>query len=189
MDTDVRKVVVHVEEVRSSGGVPLDEPLRISAAAAVVGNPHAGEYAADLAGLADAYCEPLGAMLSTAALDALGGTVEAYGKGALVGIAGEVEHGSAIIHNLRFGNFVRSASKGTSLLPSAEKRGAPGASLDLAIKHKDDHSRRSHHQTLEVRIADAPAPDEIVVWVVLAAGGRPHARLPEFGSELRSHDE
>jgi hypothetical protein len=187
MDTDVRKVVLHVEEVRVSGGVRLEQPLRISAAAAVVANPHAGRFVADLGDLADRYCETLGSLLSTTALDALAGPVEAYGKGALVGMAGEVEHGSAIIHNLRFGDYVRRASDGSALLPSAEKRGAAGAPIDLALKHKDDHSVRSHHQTFEVRVADAPADDEIVIWVALATGGRPHARLPEFASELRSH--
>ncbi len=97
-----------------------------------------------------------------------------------------MEHGSAIIHNLRFGNKVRDAISGTALLPAAEKRGAAGAPLDIAVKHKDDHSVRSHHQTFEVRIPDAPRPDEIVVWVALAASGRPHARLGAFGSELAS---
>jgi len=187
MDTDVRKQVLYVEDVHSSAGVPLEQPLRLAAAGAVVRNPHAGRFVADLGEIADAYCESLGSLLSVAALEALGGPVEAYGKGALVGMAGEVEHGSAIIHNLRFGDFVRRASDATSLLPAAEKRGAPGAAIDLAIKHKHDHSVRSHHQTLEVRIADAPADDEIVIWVVLASGGRPHARLPEFGTELQSH--
>jgi len=118
------------------------------------------------------------------ATELLGGEAEAYGKGALVGIDGEVEHGSAIIHNLRFGDRVREPVAGTSLLPSAEKRGPPGAPLDLAIKHKTDHRVRSHHQTFEVRIPDAPGPDEIVIWVALASSGRPQSRLGEFGSEL-----
>jgi hypothetical protein len=79
---------------------------------------------------------------------------------------------------------VRDAVGGSSLLPSAEKCGAPGAPLDLAIKHITDHTVRSHHQTFEVRVPDAPRPGEIVVWVVLASAGRPLARLPQFGSEL-----
>lgn len=184
--TGVRKLHVVVEEVRSEGGRPVDPPTRIAAAGAVVANPLAGRYAEDLAELADRYCRLLGGLLGERALEALGSgaEAEAFGKGALVGLDGDVEHGSAIIHNLLFGNPVRELVGGTSLLPSAEKRGAAGAPLDLALKHKEDHSVRSHHQTFEVRIPDAPRPDEIVVWVAFAATGRPHARLPAFGSEL-----
>jgi hypothetical protein len=150
----------------------------------VVANPHAGHFVEDLRPLIDMYCESLGHLLAERGLGALDREVEAYGKGALVGLDGEVEHGSAILHNLRFGNPVRDAVGGTSLLPSAEKCGGPGASLDLALKHKTDHRVRSHHLTFEVRVPDAPRAAEIVVWVAFATAGRPQARLPEFGSEL-----
>lgn len=185
MDAALRRIVTVTEEIRIDGGRPVDDPLRLAAAAAVVRNPFAGMWVDDLSPLVDELCEPLGALLTARALGLLGGTeVESYGKGALVGLDGEIEHGSAIIHNLRFGNHVRAPVDGTSLLPAAEKRGPAGASLDLALKHKKDHSVRSHHMSWEVRIADAPAPDEIVIWVALATGGRPHARLAAFGSEL-----
>jgi Amino acid synthesis len=181
----LRKICVMVEEIRTEGGRPVPDPVRLVAAGAVVVNPLAGRFEEDLGGLADIYCEPLGRLLTERALEGLGGReAEAYGKGALVGLQGEVEHGSAIIHNLRFGNRVREPVGGESLLPSAEKRGAAGATLDLPLKHKRDHTVRSHHQTLEARIPNAPADDEIVVWVTLASSGRPHARLPAFGSEV-----
>jgi Amino acid synthesis len=180
----IRKVVTVTEEIRAEGGRAVDPPARVAAAAAVVGNPLAGAFVDDLSPLIDRYCEPLGQLLVERALRELGGTVEAYGKGGLVGLDGEVEHASAILHNLRFGNPVRDAVGGTSLLPSAEKAGAPGATLDLALKHIADHTVRSHHQTFEVRIPDAPRPAEIVIWVALASAGRPQARLAEFGSEL-----
>ena len=184
----VRKLHVVVEEVWSEGGRPVDPPTRIAAAGAVVTNPLAGRYVEDLAELAERYCRPLGTLLGGRALEALGAgsEAEAFGKGALVGLDCDVEHGSALIHNLLFGNPVRELVGGTSLLPSAEKRGVAGAPLDLALKHKGDHSIRSHHQTFEVRMPDAPRPDEIVVWVAFAATGRPHARLPAFGSELEA---
>ena len=183
-----RKVCGIVEDVFRQAGRAVDPPVRIAAVGAVVANPLAGRFVADVSPLADAYCEPLGALLTERALEALGGgEVEAYGKGALVGLAGEVEHGSAIIHNLRFGNLVRGGAGGSSLLPSAEKVGPAGATLDLALKHKFDHTVRSHHQTFEVRIPDAPRDDEVLVWVVLASSGRPHARLSAFGSELAVH--
>jgi len=183
-DTGIRKTVLVVEEIRAEGGREVDEPLRIAAAAAVVKNPFAGRFVEDLQPIADAYCLELGDVLTELAVGALGVPAEGVGKGALVGLAGEVEHGSAVIHNLLFGNFVRDRISGTALLPSAEKVGAAGAPLDLAIKHKDDHTVRSHHQTFEVRIADAPRDDEIVVWIAVASGGRPQARLPVFASEL-----
>jgi hypothetical protein len=180
----IRKLVTVVEEVHEDGGRPVEPPLTIVAAGAVIENPLAGRFVEDLSPLVDAYCEPLGELLVSRALAALGGDAEAYGKGALVGLDGEVEHGSAILHNLLFGNRVREPVGGTSLLPSAEKCGGPGASLDLALKHTADHTVRSHHLTFEVRIPDAPRGNELVVWVALATAGRPQARLPEFGSEL-----
>jgi len=180
----LRKVVTVVEDVHQEGGRAVDPPVRIAAAGAVVANPFAGRYVEDLEPLIDEYCEPLGTMLTERALELLGGEVEGYGKGALVGLDGEIEHGSAIIHNLRFGNRVREPVDGTSLLPAAEKRCGAGAPIDIAIKHKHDHSVRSHHQTFEVRIPDAPRADEIVIWVALATSGRPQSRLREFGSEL-----
>lgn len=180
----LRKVVTVVEDVLREGGEPVEPPTRLVAAGAVVENPFAGRFVPDLQPLVDRYCEPLGELLTARALEALGVAAEGVGKGALVGLEGEVEHGSAIIHNLRFGNHVRSAIGGTALLPAAEKRGAAGAPLDIAVKHKDDHTVRSHHQTFEVRIPDAPAAGEIVIWVALASGGRPQSRLAAFGSEL-----
>ena len=185
MDTNgIRKLVTVVEDVHVEGGKEVEPPTRIGAAAAVIANPLAGRYVEDLEPLIDEYCEPLGELLTGRALEALGAPAEGYGKGALVGLDGDVEHGSAIIHNLRFGNKVRDPVSGTTLLPAAEKRAAAGATLDLAIKHITDQTVRSHHQTFEVRIPDAPRADEIVIWVVLAAAGRPHARLGAFGSEL-----
>jgi Amino acid synthesis len=180
----VRKIVTVVEDVWIEGHRPVQPPTRITAAGAVVDNPLAGHFVDDLDPLIDLYCESLGTLLTQRALELLGAEAEAYGKGALVGLDGDVEHGSAIIHNLRFGNQVREPVAGTSLLPSVEKRGAAGAALDISIKHKHDHSVRSHHQTIEVRIPDAPRADEIVVWVALASSGRAHARLGVFGSEL-----
>lgn len=180
----IRKVVTVVEEVRTEGGRPVEPPARVAAAAAVIENPFAGRWVDDLEPIIDLYCEPLGRLLTERTVSALGAPAEAFGKGALVGLAGEVEHGSAIIHNLRFGNHVRDAVEGTSLLPAAEKVGVAGAPIDLALKHITDATVRSHHQTFEVRIADAPRPDEIVIWVALATTGRPQARLAAFASEL-----
>lgn len=175
----VRKLVTYVEDYMHEGGREQKPPIRVAAAMAVVNNPFVGRYVEDLSDpLVEEYAPVLGRLLGLAAIEALAGAeVEAYGKGALVGEAGEIEHGSAIIHTLRFGNPFRDAANGTALLPSAEKRGGCGSPLDIALKHKHDHAVRSHHWTFEVRVPDAPRADEILVVCAAASAGRPNARI------------
>jgi hypothetical protein len=106
--------------------------------------------------------------------------VEAYGKAAIVGIAGDVEVGSAVIHHLTFGNPLRDAVGGTTLLPAVEKVAPPGATFDIPLKHILDDRTRSHHQTATLQLADAPKPDEIVIALAVTNSGRPFARIGEF---------
>lgn len=182
----VRKTIEIVEDMYIEGGSPVDPPTRIAAVLAVIENPLAGRWADNLDSLIDAYSDDLGRMLGQRCAKLLAHQAEAFGKGALVGVDGEIEHGSAIIHNLRFGDPIRTAAGGaTSLLPSAEKRGAPGATLDIALKHIHDLTVRSHHQTYEVRVPDAPRANEIVIAVAMASAGRPHARLAPFSSSSK----
>jgi hypothetical protein len=181
----IRKIVTVTEELLVEGGREVEPPLRLAAAGAVIENHFAGRYVEDLAPLLDGYCALLGELLAARVLAELGGAkVESYGKAGIVGLDGELEHVSGILHNLRFGNPVRDAMVATSLLPSTEKRAAAGATLDIPLKHVDDHKVRSHHLTLELRVADAPRGDELLIAIAAATGGRPHARLPEFGSEV-----
>ena len=188
MEVEIRKVAVQYEDVMIEGGRNVETPLRLAAAAAVITNPYAGSYEQDLSPLFELYCAPLGELLAERALGALGSSeVGAYGKGALVGLDGELEHGSGILHNLAFGNPVRNAMGATSLLPSTEKRAAAGATLDVPLKHVEDHTVRSHHLTFEIRVGDAPRPDEILVAIACSSGGRPHARLADFASEIAEH--
>jgi hypothetical protein len=188
MDSRIRKLVGVYEDLLVEGGREVETPTRVAGAAAVIENPYAGRYAEDLSPLFEHYCRRLGVLLSERALAALGGPhVEAYGKGALVGLDGELEHASGIIHNLAFGNPVRDAMAASSLLPSTEKRAAAGATLDVPLKHVEDHTVRSHHLTLEERIADAPRADELVIALACSSSGRPHARLAEFGTEVAAH--
>lgn len=177
MELQIRKLLTTTEEWLQEGGREPKYRTRLAAAMAVITNPYAGRYVEDLSPMIDTIAPKLGEMLSERVVDLLDGTVEAYGKGALVGADGELEHGSAIIHTLKFGNPFRDLAKATSLLPSAEKRGGVGATLDLALKHIDDHAVRSHHWTFEVRVPDAPRADEIVVICVGATGPRPQARI------------
>jgi hypothetical protein len=182
---ELRKLYQFLEVVHREGGQEVAPPTRVAATAAVVTNFLAGSWAEDLSPLVEAYCTRLGTLLSEESAAILGAPVEAFGKGALVGIDGEIEHGSAILHNLRFGNPVRARAGGArSLLPSAEKRGGPGATLDIPLKHVNDATIRSHHQTFEVRIPDAPRADELVIVVALSSSGRPLARLSAFGTDF-----
>jgi Amino acid synthesis len=184
MDARIRKVVGTYEDLLVEGGREVERPCRLAAAAAVIENPYAGRYVEDIRPLLDHWCGPLGHLLSERVLALVGGAeVEVFGKAALVGLDGELEHASGIIHNLDFGNPVRQAMSATSLLTSTEKRAPAGTVLDVPLKHVADHTSRPHHLTVEVRIGDAPRADELVIAVGAGTSGRPHARLPEFGSE------
>ncbi|MCF1595892.1 amino acid synthesis family protein [Streptomyces muensis] len=180
----VRKIVTVVEEIRAEGGRALDRPARIAVVAAVIENPWAGQgFVEDLTPGIDAHASDLGALLAPAVLDALEAPAEAYGKAAIVGLDGEIEHGSGLIHTLKFGDHFRKAANATTLLPAVEKRGPAGVVFDIPLKHITDATIRSHHQTVEVRLSDAPHPNEIVIALAAAAQGRPQQRLAPLSTE------
>lgn len=183
MELQIRKIVDVVEEVFVEGEKKASRPVKVAATMAVIKNPYAGRFVEDLFPMINAFSPELGTLLGNRCVALLGGHVEAYGKGALVGSEGEVEHGSGIIHTLKFGDPFREAAKGTALLPSAEKRGGVGASLDLALKHKTDPKQRTHHMTFEVRIPDAPRADEIVIVCAASDNGRAHPRIGNLNDE------
>lgn len=157
---------------------------RVAVVAAVIENPWFGQgFVEDLGPGVVAHSSELGALLAARLLDALGVPVEAYGKGSVVGVGGEIEHGSALIHTLRFGDHIRTPTNASTLLPAVEKRGDAGVVFDIPMKHITDATIRSHHQTVEVRISDAPHPNEIVVALAAAAQGRPQQRLAPLSTE------
>jgi len=180
----VRKIVTLVEEIHLEGGRPVAPAARIAVVAAVVRNPWAGQgFVDDLGPGIDANASDLGELLTPQVLDALGAPAEAFGKAAIVGLDGEIEHGSALIHTLKFGDHFRKAAGATTLLPAVEKRGPAGVVFDIPLKHITDATLRSHHQTVEVRIADAPHADELVIALAAAAQGRPQQRLAPLSTE------
>lgn len=184
MELQVRKIVRHVEELDEVNGVALERPHRIAYVIAVIKNPFGTDgYVQDLVTVADGIAEQIGDLTGPACVELLDDEVEVFGKVALVGVDGEVEHGSALIHNLRFGNVFRGAAGGTELLPAAEKTGLVATSIDVPLKHKLDAKTRSHHQTFTLRVEDAPRADEILVGCVAGNQGRPLARLAAFGAE------
>lgn len=191
MKANIRKIVTVLDETFTEMGRAVDPPVRRAAAAAVIANPFAGRYVEDLADLMDVG-EELGKLLAERAVAALGidgPKAESYGKAALVGENGEMEHAAAILHP-KLGAPVRKLlGKGAALIPSSKKRGGPGAVLDIPLGHKDAAYVRSHFDGMEMQISDAPRADEIVVAVAVAIGGRP---LPRIGglkaSEVKGDD-
>ena len=181
---NIRKIVTVTEEIRSEGGRQVDPAARVAIVAAVIQNPWAGQgFVEDLNPGIEENASDLGALLAPAVLEELGATAEAFGKAAIVGLDGEIEHGSGLIHTLKFGDHFRKAADATTLLPAVEKRGPAGVVFDIPLKHVTDATIRSHHQTVEVRIADAPHPDEIVIALAAAAQGRPQQRLANLSTE------
>lgn len=186
MDVEIRRLITSADETLVEGGRHLESPFQVAVAAAVVSNPLAGGFEEDLTPLRRAASDLLGNVLCQRLAAALDAPVEAYGKGALVGLDGEVEHGSVVIHTLEFGDHMRKLAGGSSLVPSAEKRGPPGSTIDLALKHVTDITVRSHHITYDFRVADAPHSSEMLIIAAAATGGRPHARSGSLSEEVGS---
>lgn len=186
MKADIRKIVVMVEETRRDCGQDVNPPTRKAAAVAVIANPFAGSFVEDLEPLMDVGAE-LGGLLGekcVAALRIEPTQAESYGKAAMVGERGELEHAAAILHP-KLGKPLREAvEKGAALVPSSKKMGGPGIPLDVPLGHKDAAYVRSHFDGMEVRLCDAPRADEIMVAVAVTDSGRP---LPRVGG-LKAED-
>jgi hypothetical protein len=179
MSAKIRKIIVQVDEVRREMGQDVQPPVRKALAMAVIENPFAGRYAENLDELI-AIGEELGGLLGERCVKALGITpaqAQSYGKAAIVGEAGELEHAAAILHP-KLGAPLRVAvEKGAALVPSAKKLGGLGTAIDVPLGHKDAAYVRSHFDAMEARVADAPRANEIVVAVVVTDSGRPLARI------------
>ena len=191
MKVKIRKIVTFVDETLSEQGKAVTPPIRRAAAVAVIENPYAGTYQADLSLLID-IGEELGGFLAERAVAALGipgASVESYGKAAAVGENGELEHAAAILHPKLGTPFRKVLGKGAALIPSSKKRGSMGVALDVPLGHKDAAYVRSHFDGMEVRVNDAPRANEIMVAVAVTSGGRP---LPRVGglktSEIKGED-
>ncbi len=184
----IRKLLLVVEETVREAGEDVHPPTRKAAALAVIENPYAGRHATDLAELVG-LGEMLGRLLGERAAAALGVPVQSYGKAAIVGEDGELEHAAAILHP-KLGAPLRTAvGGGAALVPSAKKRGGMGAAIDVPLGHKDAAFVRSHFDAMEIRVPDAPRRDEIVVAVVVTDSGRPHPRIGGLqASEIEGKD-
>ena len=185
MPAKIRKIIVQTDEVRVEMGRDVQPPVRKALAMAVIENPCAGRYVENLDELI-AIGEELGGLLGARCVQALGiepGHAQSYGKAAIVGEAGELEHAAAILHP-KLGAPLRVAvEKGAALVPSSKKMGGLGTAIDVPLGHKDAAYVRSHFDAMEARVADAPRANEIVVAVVVTDSGRP---LPRVGGLMAS---
>lgn len=186
MNAKIRKILTLLDEVHQEMGKPVSPPTRRAVACAVIENPFAGHYESDLSPLYAIGAE-LGGLLTQRCLDALGiagSQAQSFGKAAIVGEGGELEHAAAILHP-SMGKPVREALvKGPALIPSAKKIGGLGTAIDVPLGHKDAAYVRSHFDAIEARVPDAPRKGEIVVAIAIAASGRP---LPRIGG-LQAHE-
>ena len=186
MTATIRKIIVQVDETRMEMGQAVNPPTRRALAMAVIANPFAGKYVENLDELI-AIGEELGGLLGARCVQALGispGQAQSYGKAAIVGEAGELEHAAAILHPKLGAPLRLAVEKGAALVPSSKKRGGLGTAIDVPLGHKDAAFVRSHFDAMEARVADAPRANEIVVAVVVTDSGRP---LPRVGG-LQVHD-
>ena len=176
---EIRKYVTVVEETAMEGGKKVDPPTRKAVAMAVIRNPFAGKYAENLNELIDTG-EKLGGILGRKAVEALNippQRAESYGKAAIVGVDGELEHAAAILHP-KLGTPMREAvGGGKAIIPSAKKMGGPGTEIDVPLHYKDAAFVRTHFDAMAVRVPDAPRADEIVVAIVVTDSGRPNPRI------------
>lgn len=193
MTAIIRKTLLHVETTYIEGGKEAAQPLKMIAAIAVVKNPWAGRgFVEDLRPEIHAIAPGLGELLTKMIVDEAGSgaAVEGYGKSAVVGLDGEVEHASALIHTLRFGNHYRDAVGAKSYLSFCNTRGPANAPIMIPLMDKNDAGRRSHYLTIQCAVPDAPAADEIVVALGASIGGRPHHRIGDRYQDLKElgHD-
>ncbi|MFD1342556.1 amino acid synthesis family protein [Litorisediminicola beolgyonensis] len=180
MSARIRKIAVSIEETHREMGREIAPPTRKAVAVAVIENPFAGVYQEDLSELMEIGAE-LGALLGRRCVEALGITpaeAESYGKSAMVGENGELEHAAAILHPKLGAPLRKEVEKGAALVPSSKKMGGPGQVLDVPLGHKDAAYVRSHFDGMEVQMSDAPRANEILVAVAVTDSGRP---LPRVG--------
>ena len=192
MQPEIRKIVTYDEEILIEGFRKTKNPWRLFAVAAVIKNPWAGRFVENLKPEIQAYGPALGEMMTKKmiSLAGSGAAIEAYGKAAIAGLDGEIEHASALIHTLRFGNFYREAVEAKSYLAFTNTRGGANAPILVPLMDKNDAGRRSHYLTIQFSISDAPRDNELVIALGAATSGRPHHRIGNRYQDLKDlgHD-
>lgn len=178
--SEIRKIHVSIEETYVEGGKTVNPPLTTAIVALVMRNPWADvPYKEDLRPEIRRFAPEIGALLGEKLVTALGSAdaIESYGKASVVGVDGELEHASAMVHTLLFGEEVRKQVDGASTMVFANTRGGPGAQITVPIVHKGELLTRSHYHTVQTSIPDAPRADEVIVAIAGATGSRPFPRI------------
>jgi hypothetical protein len=181
-----RRFVVHVDDVLVEGGVPAPQPLRRAVAAVVIRNPWAGQgYVDDLWDEMNRVGSALSEILAGRLIDVFGGqnAIQGFGKGAIIGVNGEIEHASGILHGPAFGPNFRRLVGGTAGISAAERRGTAGTSIAIPTNHKTDRAVRNFYQSVEFVVPDAPHADELVIAFAATGGPRVHARVGDLTTD------
>ncbi|MCG7206592.1 amino acid synthesis family protein [Streptomyces arenae] len=176
----LRKLVLYRDVVFTEAGEALARPARRASVAAVIRNPWVGSGpATDLSAEQARIAPVLAKLLTERLITSLGGAdeIQSFGKAAIVGTAGEIEHAGALIHTPYFGNLMREFLQGESIICFADTRAEAGESLIIPLWHKTHAATRSHYQTISARVSDGPRADEIVVIAAASTGPRPHPRI------------
>lgn len=184
---ELRKLVRFQETIFIEGGKAAPKPWIQSAVAAIVRNPWTGKFVENLRPDILRMSPELGKIMTWELMDLCGGgeKVEAFGKAAIVGVNGEIEHGSALIHTLHFGNIFRKAVNAKSYLSFTNTRGGPNTPLAIPMMDKNEPGRRYHYLTVQFSVTDAPRADEIVLAIAVANSGRPHQRIGDRFQDLK----
>jgi len=187
MPAQVRRTLSIVQTTHEEGGKAVAEPTLLVSAIAIIRNPWFGRgFVEDLQPEIRDICPGLGELLTGMILDVTGNRLEGYGKAAFVGMGGEVEHAQALTHSLWFGNKYREAVNAKTYLAFTNGRCAAGGTIMIPLMDKDDAGRRSHYQTIQLCIPDAPSDDEIVIALGASVGGHPHHRIGDRYQDLKA---
>ena len=187
----LRRTILHIQTTFEEGGRTVETPTKLVAALAIIKNPwHGRGFVEDLSPEIREVCPKVGKLLTEMILDVTGDQLEGFGKAAVVGMGGEIEHAQGITHSLWFGNQIRDAVKSKNYLAFTNCKGVGGQPIMIPLMDKDDPGRRSHYQTIHTNVPDAPAPDEIVVALGASIGGHPHHRIGDRYQDLKDmgHD-
>jgi len=178
MSPQIRRTLTRHQTTYEEGGKPVDTPTELVAALVIMANPWFGQgFVEDLRPAIRSHAPEIGKLLTDMILNVTGDRLEGYGKASVVGMGGEIEHAQAMTHTLWFGNQYRNAVQAKSYLAFANTRGAAGTAIQIPLMHKDDPGQRSHYQTIQLNVPDAPAEDEIIVALGASVGGHPHHRI------------
>jgi len=178
MAIEIRRTLQFTQTTQVEGGRKVPEPTKLFAAMAIIRNPWFGRgFVEDLKPEIREHCPVLGTLLTDTLLGMSGGTIEGVGKASVVGMGGEVEHAQALTHSLWFGNQLRDAIQAKTYLVFSNTRGAAGCMITIPLMDKEDGGRRSHYQTIQTTIPDAPADDEIILVLGGSLGGHPLHRI------------